>query len=69
MRKKTRKKLFKNESTIWSFTTNTIDITKFRGIIFRQFQFSDALEEYFGVSSAKPCKDLTYTTTAEKITT
>ena len=35
MGKKTRKKLFKNESTIWSFTTNTKDITKFRGIIFR----------------------------------
>ena len=40
----TRKKLFKDESTKWSFTTNTIDMTKFRGIIYRYFWFDDAVE-------------------------
>ena len=33
MGRETRKKLFRDESAIWSFTTNTIDTTKFRGII------------------------------------
>ena len=57
----TRKKLFKDESTKWSFTTNTIDMTKFRGIIYRYFWFDDAVEEHFGVSFANPYKDLTDT--------
>ena len=62
----TRKKLFKDESTKWSFTTNTIDMTKFRGIIYRYFWFDDVVEEYFGVSSTSSYKDLTDITIAEK---
>ena len=34
-------------------------MTKFRRIIYRYFWFDDAIEEYFGVSSANPYKDLT----------
>ena len=33
----TRKKIFRDESTIRRFTTNTIDMTIFRGIPFRYF--------------------------------
>ena len=65
----TRKKIFRDESTIRRFTTNTIDMTIFRGIPFRYFWFNDGVEEYIGVNSVNPCKDLTYTTIAEKITT
>ena len=66
MGRETRKKLLRDESTIWSFTANTIDMTKFRGIIYRYFLFDDVVEEYFGASSANPYKDLTYTTISEK---
>ena len=66
MGRETRKKLFRDESTIWNFTTNTIDTTKFRGVIYRHFWLDDAVEEYFGVNSANPYKDLTYTTISEK---
>ena len=65
----TRKNIFRDESTIRRFTTNTIDMTIFRGIPFRYFWFNDVVEEYIGVNSVNPCKDLTYTTIAEKITT
>ena len=66
MGRETRKKLFRDESTIWSFTTNTIDMTKFIGIIYRHFWLDDVVEEYFGVNSANPYKDLTYATISEK---
>ena len=69
MHRGTRKKPFRDESTIRSFTINTIDMTIFRGITFRCFWFNDVVEEYIGVNSVNPCKDLTYTTIAEKITT
>ena len=69
MHRGTRKKPFRDESTIRSFTINTIDMTIFRGITFRYFWFNDVVEEYIGVNSVNPCKDLTYTTIAEKITT
>ena len=58
---RTRKRLFKYESIIWSFFLDAIDMTKFRGIIYRHFWFDD------GVNSANPYKDLTDTTIAEKI--
>ena len=45
MGRETRKKLFRNESTIWSFTTNTVDMTTFRGIIYKYFWFDDVVEE------------------------
>ena len=60
--RETRKILFRDESTILSFTTNTIDMAKFRGIIYRYFWFDDIVEEYFRVNSTNPYKDLTYTT-------
>ena len=60
----TRKKLFKDESTKWSFTTNTIDMTKFRGIIHRYLD--DAVEEHFGVTFANPYKDVTDTNISQK---
>ena len=66
MRRKTRKKLFRDESTIWSFTTNTIDMAKFREIIYRYFWFDDVVEEYFGINSENPYKDLIYITISEK---
>ena len=65
----TRKKTFRDESTIRSLITNTIDMTIFRGITFRYFWFNDVVEEYIGVNSVNPCKVLTYTTIAEKIIT
>ena len=37
-------------------------MAKFRGIIYRYFWFDDIVEEYFGVNSTNPHKDLTYTT-------
>ena len=64
---RTRKRLFKYESIIWSFFLDAIDMTKFRGIIYRHFWFDDVVEEYFGVNSTNPYKDLTDTTIAEKI--
>ena len=66
MGKETRKKLFRDESTIRSFTTNTINMKKFKGIIYRYFWFDNVVEEYFSVSSANPYKDLTNTTISEK---
>ena len=66
MGRETRKKLLRDESTIWSFKTNAIDMTKFRGKIFRYFWFNDVVETYFGVSSTNPYKDLIDTTIAEK---
>ena len=69
MGKETRKKLFTDESTIWSSTTNTINMKKFRGIIYRYFWLDNVAEEYFSVSSANPYKDLTNTTIPEKIYT
>ena len=66
MGKETRKKLFRDESTIWSFTANTISMKKFRGTIYRYFWFDNVVEEYFSVSSANPYKDLTNTTISEK---
>ena len=66
MGRETRKKLFRDESTIWSFKTNAIDMTKFRGKIFRYFWFNDVVETYFSVSSTNPYKDLIDTTIAEK---
>ena len=35
MGREARKKLFRDESTKWSFTTNSIDMKKFKGIIYR----------------------------------
>ena len=69
-KKKLVKKLTMGRETkkIWSFTTDTIDVTKFRGKIFRYFWFVDLIETYFGVSSANPYKDLTPITIGQKIT-
>ena len=64
--RETRKTSFRDESTIWSFTIETIDMTKVRGIIFRYFWFADLIETYFGISSANPCKDLTSITIGQK---
>ena len=64
--RETRKTSFRDESTIWSFTIETIDMTKVRGIIFRYFWFADLIETYFGISSANPYQDLTSITIGQK---
>ena len=66
MGRETRKKPFRDESKMWSFTIYTIDMTKFKGIIYRYFWFDDVAEEYFGISSTNSYKDLTETTIAER---
>ena len=44
MGRETRKQLFRDDLTIWRFTTNNIDMKKFRGIIYIYFWFDDAEE-------------------------
>ena len=56
----TRKKTFRDESTIRSLITNTIDMTIFRGISFRYFWFNDVVEEYIGVNSVNPSMQSSY---------
>ena len=66
MGRERRKKLFRDKSTMWSFTINTIGMTKFRGIIFRYFWFDDLIETYFGINSLTSYKDLTSVTIGKK---
>lgn len=66
MGRERRKKLFRDKSTMWSFTINTIGMTKFRGIIFRYFWFDDLIETYFGINSLTSYKNLTSVTIGKK---
>ena len=43
-------------------------MAKFRGIIYRYFWFDDIVEEYFGVNSTNPYKDLNIQPYKKKIT-
>ena len=60
MGKATRRKLFIDESRLYSYTTQTVDDrTNFRAATFGYFCHDDIIESYFSINAKNQSKDFT----------
>ena len=63
---KTRKKLFLDESRVWSFVVDKMERKKLRDQLFRYFFHTYAIQLYFYINLRNTSKDLTGLTNLEK---
>ena len=63
---KTRKKLFLDESRVWSFVVDKMERRKLRDQLFRYFFHTYAIQLYFYINLRNTSKDLTGLTNLEK---
>ena len=69
MGKTTRKKMFMDKSSLWSFTTNIPERKSLRAFMFWYFWNDDIIEKYFTLDSTTSSKSFKNITTDQKAIT